>query len=219
MKTSEMSWKEICVTLCACLLTVPALMANFFGLQTGDASGMAETFMDESINVASAISDDAEAVGGALDNVFFQMRQASAANLIRRKYKRRHKKKSQAAIDVQRLVRGRSARKSVGDIARDRWHRSQGVVRATVRIQAAFRSKKEHLPQEDPPQEDAARPGFRWLEDRIRREMQVGAVSIVEPGETVSNPLHPDRQRFSYDERLERAKRGKSEEDDRFGRV
>ncbi|KOO33952.1 hypothetical protein Ctob_014527 [Chrysochromulina tobinii] len=71
-----MSVTECCIAIVGFLAVIPSMLAALIGMDTGD--GLLETFLDEGVNAAASVAEEAEAIAAVMDNLLFNMRQKTS---------------------------------------------------------------------------------------------------------------------------------------------
>jgi hypothetical protein len=130
----EMSITECCIAIVGFLAVIPTLLAALIGMDAGD--GLLETVMDEAVNAAASVAEEAEAIAAVMDNLLFNMRQKYAASKFNAAARKRHGKKQRAATKVQSHARGHQVR------TRQRWQGAGEKDLAAILIQRAFLTKR-----------------------------------------------------------------------------
>jgi hypothetical protein len=130
----EMSITECCVAIVGFLAVIPSMLAALIGMDAGD--GLLETFLDEGVNAAANVAEEAAAIAAVMDNLLFNMRQKYAANKINVPTRKRYGKKQRAATKVQSKARGHQVR------TRQRWQGAGEKDLAAILIQRAFLTKR-----------------------------------------------------------------------------
>jgi hypothetical protein len=131
----EMSITECCIAIVGFLAVIPSMLAALLGMDAGD--GLLETFLDEGINAAADVAEEAAAIAAVMNNLLFNMRQKYAASKINVPTRKRHEKKQRAATKVQSKVRGHQVR------TRQRWRGAGKKDLAAILIQRAFLTKRK----------------------------------------------------------------------------
>jgi hypothetical protein len=129
-----MSVTECCIAIVGFLAVIPSMLAALIGMDTGD--GLLETFLDEGVNAAASVAEEAEAIAAVMDNLLFNMRQKYAASKFNVAARKRYGKKQKAATKVQSKVRGHQVR------TKQRWQGAGQKPLAAVLIQRAFLTKR-----------------------------------------------------------------------------
>jgi len=129
-----MSVTECCIAIVGFLAVIPSMLAALIGMDTGD--GLLETFLDEGVNAAASVAEEAEAIAAVMDNLLFNMRQKYAASKFNVAARKRYGKKQRAATKVQSKVRGHQVR------TKQRWQGAGQKPLAAVLIQRAFLTKR-----------------------------------------------------------------------------
>eukprot|EP00900_Chrysochromulina_parva_P014569 jgi/Chrpa1/23112/Chrysochromulina_OHIO_Genome00024960-RA len=130
----EMSISECCIAIVGFLAVIPSMLAALMGMDTGD--GLLETFLDEGVNAAANVAEEAAAIAAVMDNLLFNMRQKYAANKINGSARKRYGKNQGAATKVQSKVRAHQVR------TRQRWQGAGEKDLAAILIQRAFLTKR-----------------------------------------------------------------------------
>jgi broad specificity polyphosphatase/5'/3'-nucleotidase SurE len=130
----EMSITECCIAIVGFLAVIPSMLAALIGMDAGD--GLLETFVDEGINAAADVAEEAAAIAAVMNNLLFNIRQKYAASKINVPTKKRHGKKQRAATKVQSNARGHQVR------TRQRWRGAGKKDLAAILIQRAFLTKR-----------------------------------------------------------------------------